>query len=79
MCKSTISNWRKWFARLKTVDGTLQDIPREDRHVMLDRQALKEFVDANLYLKIPICVLRPDRFTKMEICGIDEELSTLRC
>ena len=41
------SNRQTWFARFTTGNYTLQDIPREDRPVMLDPQALKEVVDAN--------------------------------
>ena len=46
----SLSNCRKWFARFREGDLSLQDRPREVRPQILDRKALKATVDANPYL-----------------------------
>lgn len=47
MCESTC---RKWFARFKEGDRSLEDLPREGRPKSIDNAILKETVSANPYL-----------------------------
>ena len=47
----SLSNCRKWFARFREGDRSLQARPREGRPQILDRKVLKATVDANPYLK----------------------------
>lgn len=44
------SNCRKWFARFRDGDRSLQDLPREGRPKILDREKLKAAVDADPFM-----------------------------